>query len=260
MLYEKPERANARLRALYHNTVSRPNEEATPPNGTLLFETFALQNHLVIGLFDSKRAEYLFHTSNLHDISEDLQRDSSCNKNIPYLNLIGNKAIVDIIITLEKQIITKLTPNERCLTQSFICGRLSSKPQNKNIRPFLQRMPVSFGLDSYPNICIDIMRNVKHLMTDKGIWFRVNAGNKSFSWFSEQAKLLNHDIVSLREKEVIKRWADGLSLPEIAEQLFISINTVKNHLKACRNRLHARDNTSLVELCILSGVLNSLAS
>ena len=53
-----------------------------------------------------------------------------------------------------------------------------------------------------------------------------------------------------RETEILQLIADGLSTSEVAQELFISGKTVKNHLAAIYQKLDARDRTQAV----LSGV------
>src|SRR5690606_32413346 len=53
-------------------------------------------------------------------------------------------------------------------------------------------------------------------------------------------------IVTRREIDVLQLIADGCSTPEVAERLFISQKTVKNHLASIYQKLDARDRTQAV--------------
>jgi DNA-binding NarL/FixJ family response regulator len=53
------------------------------------------------------------------------------------------------------------------------------------------------------------------------------------------------DHLTIREREVLECVAQGLSNKEIAVQLFISENTVKNHLKNIMHKLHADNRVQL---------------
>jgi len=62
-------------------------------------------------------------------------------------------------------------------------------------------------------------------------------------------------VISPREEEVLQLVADGLSLPEVAVQLFISVKTVKNHLGSIYAKLDARDRTQAVLRAVRMGII-----
>ena len=61
--------------------------------------------------------------------------------------------------------------------------------------------------------------------------------------------------VSKREIEVLQLIADGCSTPEVAQQLFISQKTVKNHLASIYAKLDARDRTQAVLQAVRMGIV-----
>lgn len=62
-------------------------------------------------------------------------------------------------------------------------------------------------------------------------------------------------VISPREEEVLQLVADGLSLPEVAGTLFISVKTVKNHLGSIYQKLDARDRTQAVLRAVRMGII-----
>jgi two-component system response regulator DegU len=62
-------------------------------------------------------------------------------------------------------------------------------------------------------------------------------------------------IVTRREEEVLQLIADGCSTPEVAEQLYISQKTVKNHLASIYQKLDARDRTQAVLAAVRMGIV-----
>lgn len=62
-------------------------------------------------------------------------------------------------------------------------------------------------------------------------------------------------IVTKREVEVLQLIADGCSTQEVAEQLFISQKTVKNHLASIYHKLDARDRTQAVLRAVRMGIV-----
>ena len=62
-------------------------------------------------------------------------------------------------------------------------------------------------------------------------------------------------VISAREEEVLQLVADGFTLPEVAEKLFISQKTVKNHLASIYQKLDARDRTQAVLRAVRMGIV-----
>ncbi len=63
-------------------------------------------------------------------------------------------------------------------------------------------------------------------------------------------------IITKREEEVLQLIADGCSTPEVAERLFISQKTVKNHLASIYQKLDARDRTQAVLQAVRMGIIH----
>ena len=61
--------------------------------------------------------------------------------------------------------------------------------------------------------------------------------------------------VSAREIEVLQLIAEGAAPPEVAERLFISVKTVKNHLSSIYEKLDARDRTQAVLKGLRMGII-----
>ena len=62
-------------------------------------------------------------------------------------------------------------------------------------------------------------------------------------------------IITKREEEVLQLIADGCSTPEVAQQLFISQKTMKNHLAAIYQKLDSRDRTQAVVRAVKMGII-----
>ena len=63
-------------------------------------------------------------------------------------------------------------------------------------------------------------------------------------------------VITKREEEVLQLIADGCSTPEVAEQLYISQKTVKNHLASIYQKLDARDRTQAVLQAVRMGIIH----
>jgi DNA-binding CsgD family transcriptional regulator len=63
------------------------------------------------------------------------------------------------------------------------------------------------------------------------------------------------NILSVREKEIIKKVAEGKSLNDIADQLFVSPHTVNTHKKNILRKSHCKNTTELIARCIREGII-----
>ena len=72
----------------------------------------------------------------------------------------------------------------------------------------------------------------------------------------ERARNDEERMVTKREEEVLQLIADGCSTPEVAERLYISQKTVKNHLASIYQKLDARDRTQAVLQAVRMGIVH----
>jgi DNA-binding NarL/FixJ family response regulator len=72
---------------------------------------------------------------------------------------------------------------------------------------------------------------------------------------AQAAPTAGEPVISKREEEVLQLVAEGLSTTEVAEQLFISVKTVKNHLASVYDKLDARDRTQAVVRAVKMGII-----
>jgi DNA-binding NarL/FixJ family response regulator len=72
---------------------------------------------------------------------------------------------------------------------------------------------------------------------------------------AEPADADEESVISKREVEVLQLIAEGCSTPEVAEQLYISVKTVKNHLASIYQKLDSRDRTQAVVRAVRMGII-----
>ena len=65
-----------------------------------------------------------------------------------------------------------------------------------------------------------------------------------------------HDALTDRELEVLRCLADAQTVEEIADGLFLSVHTVRNHVRAIRTKLQARSQLEAVVVAARSGLLS----
>lgn len=65
-------------------------------------------------------------------------------------------------------------------------------------------------------------------------------------FFNETGKKSNEYNLTQREKEILQQLVNGLSYKKIAETLFISIDTVRSHIKNIYHKLHVSSKSGAV--------------
>jgi DNA-binding CsgD family transcriptional regulator len=134
--------------------------------------------------------------------------------------------------------------------------RLDGKP----ICIFSQGMPIQVDEQHNFRYTLNYVQNIHHLIKKDFpyYWIRFAYGQqKQFvQTFHSNDKLFSkHDLLSAREKEILKMIAADIDTKEIANQLIISPNTVGNHRSNMIERLGARDTTALVQLAKMTEMI-----
>lgn len=83
-------------------------------------------------------------------------------------------------------------------------------------------------------------------------YFSFDAG-QALKLASEQQSTI--PPLTKREKEVLTHIAEGLTNPEIAEKLYISIDTVDSHRKNIHSKLNVKNTAMLVRLAVENNLL-----
>jgi DNA-binding NarL/FixJ family response regulator len=70
----------------------------------------------------------------------------------------------------------------------------------------------------------------------------------------ESAKSIIFSTLTVREIEITRLIVQGKSNPEIAQSLFISESTVKNHISNILHKLEMKDRVELAILAVREGI------
>jgi len=123
---------------------------------------------------------------------------------------------------------------------------LSTFEGDAEIRRALQAGAYSYVLKSMPpGELLEVIR-------------QVHAGKKRIpsQVAAQLAEYFAEDGLSEREVEVLRRVAGGNGNRDIAEQLFISEETVKGHIKHIMEKLGASDRTQAVAIAVRRGIIH----
>ena len=134
------------------------------------------------------------------------------------------------------------------------------RTDGKQIRLFSQGIPVQ--VDEHRNFryTLNYIQNIQHLIKKDftSYWIRLSYGQQNefiYTFHSGTKESSKRDLLSPREKEILLLIVEDLGTKEIAEKLFISVNTVGNHRSNMMEKLGARDTTALIQLAKMAGMI-----
>ncbi len=157
-------------------------------------------------------------------------------------------------------VFAKIPFEDRINMKIHHCGMRFVRTDGRQIRMFSQGIPVQVDEKRNFRYTLNYIQNIQHLIKKDFMqyWIRFSYGQQNewiqtfHSGTKESAK---RDLLTAREKEVLLLIAEDLETKEIAQRLFISVNTVGNHRSNMIDRLGARDTTALVQLAKMAGMI-----
>jgi DNA-binding CsgD family transcriptional regulator len=157
-------------------------------------------------------------------------------------------------------IFSKIPFEDRVNMKIHHCGMRFVRTDGKQIRLFSQGIPVQVDEERNFKYTFNYIQNIQHLFKNDYVhyWIRLSYGRENellHTFHSDLKETTKGDLLSIREKEILKLISDDLDTKQIADKLFISVNTVGNHRSKMIDKLGARDTTALVQLAKMTGII-----
>jgi len=169
---------------------------------------------------------------------------------------IDQKSYFSDLVKFGSNFITKSPhKNEKALLRGFYCGNRWQRKNGSTVR-FLVRLEIINNCNKLPPYTITYYEDVTHLLKGSEYWvyYESVSKNGSYSQFYTKDGKETRPITT-REAEILKLIAIGKSTKEVAEELFISPETVSQHRKNMIRKTLAKDTSSLVQLCKTCGII-----
>lgn len=132
------------------------------------------------------------------------------------------------------------------------------KTRRGEYRSILQKLAILQSADGTPLLMLILATDITNFKTDSRILHTIedlkNSGPRIIyakTYFTEERQT----ILSLKEKEVIKWIADGLTSNAIAEKLSLSIHTVHNHRKSILEKTDCANAAELLQYVLKNGLI-----
>ena len=110
--------------------------------------------------------------------------------------------------------------------------------------------------NAFPDYHFARLEDIEHLIKKDGYWlyYEKSNGLQKVSKFYSKQGVFKYPITK-REKEILEMITSGMETKEIAEKLFISLDTVLKHRKNMVKRLNAKNIESVIQLCKLCEII-----
>lgn len=149
--------------------------------------------------------------------------------------------------------IKRLQKNER---NKIYCSGLKLVDGNGQIkRVFIKGKQLLLDNTGQTNISVYFLEEIPHLVKSDHYWFRLENKEKTIAYSQQKEKKVFTDILSNREKDILRLLALNKTSQQIAEELFLSKLTIETHRKNMIKRIGAINSTAMVHLCKMANLL-----
>ena len=100
----------------------------------------------------------------------------------------------------------------------------------------------------------EILSSIKEVVNGGGPMSPVIA-NKVLNYFNKSGKKSDEINLTTRESEILKELVEGHSYKKISEILFISLDTVRSHIKSIYQKLHVNSKSEAVAKALKDNLL-----
>jgi len=136
------------------------------------------------------------------------------------------------------------------------CSGLKLLDGNNQIkRAFIKGKQIQLNNDGQTNVSVYFLEEIPHLVKSDHYWFRIENEENTMAYSQQKGKKNFTDILSTREKEILKLLAQNKTSQQIAEALFLSKLTIETHRKNMVKRIGAINSTAMVHLCKMANLL-----
>jgi len=221
------------------------------------YQTLTVSDDVMVALYDNSNACIFFISENVEKIT-----GIKASKLIKWGSVLLFKILhyshysFAFKATKRESVFVSQQPIENQGKNTLFCSGLKMKDGNGKIRKaFLKGKQIQVGKKGYTNISVFFIEEVTHLVKGDNYWFRLECGQNTFAYIHQRGKKVYTDILTDREKEILRLLAKNKTSQEIAEALFISKLTVETHKKNMIKRTGAINSTAMVHLCKMANLL-----
>lgn len=219
------------------------------------------QNQGVLTLkFDLKHLKIVDISKNIINFTGHFRKEFGEDLTLGFASLLAKEhiSLIGVFATCIQEV---LKNHSKAFIVDYFLNCWGVKFYNKTgetMKWYLSTFPLELDSKGKPILLFIFIQDITHLMKGDDYWIRGVFGKeekKVFVYHSAENRIIEQEILSEREKEVLKYIKQGLNTRQIADILAISPNTVDNHRRNMLARTGTRDTTALVHLCKMMGIV-----
>ena len=228
---------------------------------TALLEELANCNDTLYVLFDLSRYKVLFCSQNMETIfgyhNSELKKR---NIQLLFRALPAHQLLFPMTLAKwQKKVYADSAAQLHKMKIKFTyCGLRIKHKKGHEIPLLVQYHSIGENANGQSVAGLVMVNDATHLLKNNFYWARSSCEytlKNTGHFHSEHNTDHMVDIISEREKEILRLIAVGKRSKEIGEQLFITQNTVEKHRKNMLARTGARDTTALAHICRRFGII-----
>jgi len=152
--------------------------------------------------------------------------------------------------------VAKSSPEDVLNSYTCYANWIIYTKSGKRKRAFFRIFPIQLNNRGLPETGMYLIHDVTPFLHDGSWWYRSSVGAKKFiHYHSNEKKLHKKDILSDREKMILREISEGLSSKELGEKLHLSSHTIDNHRRRMLAKTGAIDTSALIHLAKLTGLI-----
>ena len=219
---------------------------------------FSNSENSVRAIFDHINVKILHISDNVESLSGH-SVDEIMTLNIPFVIQLFTLDHFDFLYVWIKWAVSCQQKYDNLFnTKQLVCGVKVKHKKGHIMRLLLRHYPIETTENGIATISAITIDDISHLIKSDFYWGRIEFGNevnKIHHFVSVDKVDHPHDILSDREKSIVKLLALGKESKEIGAELFISSHTVDNHRRNMINKVGVRDTTGLIQICKMVGII-----
>lgn len=214
----------------------------------------------VIAIISLKNQRELYLSSNVEKIWGYSHQTNPIIGNLQYVKIITyDHAMFPITAGMWYLKCLKSVSYEEKINQKIVFVGVKFKTRfGKVSRTFIHTSHLDEDAQRNPINVITSVQDISHFMKDDfwWMWFSCGDNNEKVKYYhSSTGKTFEGDIISDREKDILRLINQGMESQEIAESLFLSLATVHTHRKNMLARTGMRDVTALLQIALSIGMI-----